>query len=72
MLAGMPARRPTEVVLEVTDRKAFASAVDWPGWCRSGKTPAAALEALADYAERYAVVARLASSRPPRPTGRCG
>ena len=59
----MPARRPTEVVLEVADRKAFASAVDWPGWCRSGRTPEAALEALAGYAGRYAVVARLARVR---------
>ena len=63
MLAGMPARRATEVVLEVADRKAFASAVDWPGWCRSGKTPEAALEALSSYAERYAVVAGLARVR---------
>ena len=63
MLAGMPARRPTEVVVEATDRKAFASAVDWPGWCRSGRTPEAALEALAEYAERYAVLARLARVR---------
>lgn len=64
MLAGVSAaRRPTEVVLEVTDRRSFVSAVDWPGWCRSGRTPEAALEALAEYAGRYAVVARLARVR---------
>jgi hypothetical protein len=57
------ARRPTEVVLEVARTRAFASAVDWPGWCRSGKTPDDALRALADYAERYAVIARLAHVR---------
>ena len=64
MLAGVSAaRRPTEVVLEVTDRRSFVSAVDWPGWCRSGRTPEAALEALTEYAGRYAVVARLARVR---------
>ena len=34
----------------------FASALDWPGWCRSGRTEQQALEALAKYAGRYAVV----------------
>lgn len=64
MLAGVSAAcRPTEVVLEVTDRRSFVSAVDWPGWCRSGRTPEAALEALTEYAGRYAVVARLSRVR---------
>jgi hypothetical protein len=58
-----PARRPTEVVLEVSRTLTFASAVDWPGWCRSGKTPDDALRVLADYAERYAAVARIAHVR---------
>jgi hypothetical protein len=31
-------------------------ALDWPGWGRSGKTEEAALEALAEYAPRYAKV----------------
>jgi hypothetical protein len=35
----------------------FATALDWPGWCRRGKGEEAALEALKDYADRYAVVA---------------
>lgn len=38
----------------------FASAADWPGWCRAGKSEQAALEALAAYAPRYALVASLA------------
>ncbi|MDQ6616248.1 MAG: hypothetical protein M3083_16290 [Actinomycetota bacterium] len=46
--------------LEVADRKVFASAVDWPGWCRSAKDEAAALKALVAYAHRYAVVAHRA------------
>ncbi len=55
--------RSTGVVLEVSPRRTFASAVDWPGWCRSGRTPDEALRTLAAYAERYAVVARLARVR---------
>jgi hypothetical protein len=34
----------------------FASALDWPGWCRSGRSEQQALETLAAYAARYAVV----------------
>jgi hypothetical protein len=46
-----------QVSIEASPKKVFASAVDWPGWSRSGKTEALALEALAAYAERYAIVA---------------
>ena len=46
-----------EVVVEVGKRRAFASAVAWPGWCRSGRDVDAALEALAAYGARYAPVA---------------
>jgi hypothetical protein len=49
--------RAIRVAIEATPKKAFATAVDWPGWSRSGKTPKLALEALADYAPRYAAVA---------------
>jgi hypothetical protein len=45
------------VSIEAADKKTFAKAVDWPGWARSGKTEALALEALAATAPRYAVVA---------------
>ena len=55
--------RPTDVVLEVARTKSFASAVDWPGWCRAGPTPDAALRALADYAPRYAAVAAVGRVR---------
>ena len=50
----------TRVYVEVGDKRAFASAADWPGWSRSGKTEEAALQALAAYAPRYANVAKLA------------
>ena len=46
----------TAVCLEIGTKRVFASALDWPGWCRSGKTEEDALETLADYAERYAAV----------------
>jgi len=48
------------VYLELGEKKTFASAAGWPGWCRSGKTEQAAVDALAAYAPRYALVAKLA------------
>ncbi len=50
--------RSIEVVIETTTMKTFATAIDWPGWSRSGKTADLALEALAAAAPRYAAVAR--------------
>jgi hypothetical protein len=47
-----------EVSIEASPKKVFASAVDWPGWSRSGKTEALALDALVASGERYAVVTR--------------
>ncbi len=47
---------PVAVSVEATPKKAFATAVDWPGWSRGGKTEGLALAALAAYASRYAVV----------------
>jgi hypothetical protein len=53
-----PARASaTPVYVEVGKRRAFASARDWPGWCRAGKGEEEALRALAEYVPRYAVVA---------------
>ncbi len=46
----------TRVYLELGKTWVFASALDWPGWCRRGKGEEAALEALSVYAERYARV----------------
>ncbi len=50
----------TGVYLEAGIRRVFACAVDWPGWCRSGRGEEQALAALAITASRYAVVAALA------------
>lgn len=45
-----------EVILEVGKSRTFAIAPDWPGWCRSGRDEASALQALIDTAPRYARV----------------
>ena len=47
-----------KVYLEVGKKRTFASAVDWPGWCRSGRDEESALQALSEYGERYARVLR--------------
>lgn len=56
----------TKVYIEQGAKRAFASAADWPGWSRSGKTEQAALENLAQYAPRYAKVTRLAKLELPK------
>jgi hypothetical protein len=43
-----------EVYLEIGQSRTFAVALDWPGWCRSGRDEAAALHALYAYGPRYA------------------
>ena len=42
-----------DAYLEIGQKKVFAAAVDWPGWCRAGREEGAALQALADYGKRY-------------------
>ena len=58
-----------KVYVEAADKRAFACAVDWPGWCRSGKDEDTALAQLIAYTERYAAVADLAgvAFRPGKP-----
>jgi hypothetical protein len=46
------------VFVEVGSKRVFASAADWPGWCRTAKTEELALEALLTYVPRYEAVAR--------------
>ena len=48
------------LVVEATPKRVFASALDWPGWSRGAKTEDEAVQALVDYRERYAAVARRA------------
>jgi hypothetical protein len=49
-----------EVYLELGQKRVFAGALDWPGWCRSGRDEASALQALFEYGPRYARVLRTA------------
>lgn len=49
-----------EVYLEIGKKRTFAGAVDWHGWCRSGRDEETALQALFEYAPRYARVVRSA------------
>jgi hypothetical protein len=52
--------RALRIYLERGDKRTFACALDWPGWCRSGKTDADAVERLLAYAPRYAKIAKAA------------
>ncbi len=49
---------PTQILIyvEIGQKRFFAGALDWPGWCRSGKDEAAAVQTLLDYAPRYASI----------------
>jgi hypothetical protein len=44
---------PIAAYVEVGTKRAFAGAFEWPGWCRSGRDPDAALAALVAYGSRY-------------------
>jgi hypothetical protein len=44
------------VYLEVGTKRVFAVSLDWPGWCRSGRSVDEALERLHLYAPRYSLV----------------
>jgi len=58
--AGTKGGQTVRVCVELGRKRAFASALDWPGWCRSGRDEQAALDALADHARRYRAVAKQA------------
>jgi hypothetical protein len=62
-------RATIAVTVEAAPKKAFASAVEWPGWSRSGKTEDAAIDALADAAPRFAKAAKEAGMRFPAAAG---
>jgi hypothetical protein len=48
--------KPIPVILESGSKRTLAMASAWPGWCRSGRDEESALQALLDYAPRYARV----------------
>jgi hypothetical protein len=47
---------PVPIYLELGQKKTIAGALEWPGWCRSGRDESAAIEALMAYRPRYAKV----------------
>ena len=53
-------RSSVSVYLEIGKKRTFAGAIDWPGWCRSGRDEDSALQALFEYGSRYARVLRAA------------
>lgn len=55
------------VYLEIGQKRTFAGAIDWPGWCRSGRDEASALQALLDYRPRYGGVLHAARIEFPTP-----
>jgi hypothetical protein len=57
--------RGVAVFVEAGKKRVFASALDWPGWARSGKTEDLAVESLTEYLPRYAPVVRRAGLHPP-------
>jgi hypothetical protein len=63
-----PAGPVVPVYLEAGGTRVFACSLDWPGWCRRAKTDEEALDALAEYAPRYSVVAKRAGLRFPAAT----
>ncbi|HVA86029.1 MAG TPA: hypothetical protein VNF73_06880 [Candidatus Saccharimonadales bacterium] len=48
------------IYVEATSTRAFAGAIEWPGWSRGARTEEQAIEALAAYGRRYSAVARRA------------
>ena len=50
----MSSAEKIRVYLEIGRQRTFAGAVDWPGWCRSGRDEAGAVAALLEAAPRYA------------------
>jgi hypothetical protein len=58
-------RGQIRIAEEAGAKKAFAWAIDWPGWARSGKTPELARAALVEYAQRYEPVVKAAKLEMP-------
>jgi hypothetical protein len=47
------ANTPIEIYLEIGKKRTIAGAIEWPGWCRVGRSEEDALAALVGYGERY-------------------
>lgn len=60
------------VYLECGSKRDFACSVEWPGWSRSGRDEAGALETLASTGERFAAIAEEAGLSFPLPVTAAG
>ena len=60
------AKSTIDIGEEVAAKKTFVWAIDWPGWCRSGKDRDLAIEAFVAARSRYAKVARRAGLELPQ------
>jgi len=49
-----------DTYLEIGNKKVFACAIQWPGWCRSGRDEQVAIQTLLAYTPRYARIVNLA------------
>jgi hypothetical protein len=58
MKEGMAGTVAVDVYLEEGVKRVFAGAIEWPGWCRSGRDEIEALDALVAYGPRYAEALR--------------
>lgn len=56
VLASADVAAVMDVYTESGAKRAFAGAIEWPGWCRSGRRADDALDTLLTYAPRYAGV----------------
>ena len=60
------------VYLEIGKKRTFAGAVDWPGWCRSGRDEESALQSLFESGARFANIvqrSRLGFQKPKDASG---
>jgi hypothetical protein len=60
------------VHVEVGTKRAFACAVDWPGWCRAGRDADGAIDAMVAYGRRYKKAIRRAAADLTPPADRSG
>jgi hypothetical protein len=64
-MAGSSSAGGIRVALEVARRKVFATALDWPGWCRGARDESSAIESLLAYWPRYRPVVERSGLAPP-------
>jgi hypothetical protein len=60
----------TAIYLEIGQKRTFASGLEWPGWCRSGRDVVSAMDALLAAAPRYAQALERAGLHFPLPGDR--